>query len=73
VLGDVLQMTVALCGGGLAVSLGAAVERGGTTIAASGWRAAMAVETPCWSWAPSPANEASGPATWSSRGPARAP
>jgi len=32
-----------------AVSLGTAVDRGGTMIAASGWRSATAVETPSWS------------------------
>ncbi len=31
-----------------AVSLGAAVDRGGKMIAASGWRSATAAETPSW-------------------------
>src|SRR4051812_43666725 len=52
-----------------AVSLGTAPERGGTMIRASGWRSATERETPSWSYAPSPVNEASGPATWSSKGP----
>src|SRR3954464_14038606 len=56
-----------------AVSLGTAVERGGTTTAASGWRSATLAETPSWSYAPSPVNEATGPATWSSKGPAWEP
>ena len=38
-------------------------------IRASGWRSATERETPSWSYAPSPVNEASGPATWSSKGP----
>src|SRR3954452_12495490 len=52
-----------------AVSLGTAPERGGTMIRASGWRSATERETPSWSYAPSPVNDASGAATWSSKGP----
>ncbi len=33
----------------LAASLGTAVDRGGTMIAASGWREPMLVVTPSWS------------------------
>src|SRR3954447_20180221 len=52
-----------------AVLLGTAPERGGTMIRASGWRSATERETPSWSYAPSPVNEAIGPVTWSSKGP----
>src|SRR3954454_17111756 len=40
---------------------------------ASGWRSATERETPSWSYAPSPVNEATGPVTWSSKGPTCAP
>src|SRR4051812_20579576 len=36
---------------------------------ASGWRSATERETSSWSYAPSPVNEATGPVTWSSKGP----
>src|SRR3954471_15574353 len=52
-----------------AVLLGTAPERGGTMTRASGWRSATERETPSWSYAPSPVNEATGPVTWSSKGP----
>jgi hypothetical protein len=56
-----------------APSLGPAVERSGTMTAAPGWRSATAVETSSGSKAPSPVTEASGAATWSSKGPTCAP
>ncbi len=51
-----------------AVSLGTAVERGGTMSAASGWRSATAAGTFSWSYVPSPVNEASRSDIWSSKG-----
>ena len=48
-LGDVAEVAVALRGRGSAASLGTAVERGGTTMTASGWRELMLVVTPSWS------------------------
>src|SRR3954462_2944997 len=36
---------------------------------APGWRSATERETPSGSYAPSPVNEATGPVTWSSKGP----
>ena len=49
-----------------AASLGTASRRGGTMTAASGWRAATAPYTSSRSWAPSPVNEASGSAQYTS-------
>jgi hypothetical protein len=68
-----LQVAVPLRGAVSAVPLGTAVDRGGRMTAASGWRAAMMVETPSWSYAPSAVNDATGTATWSSKGPTSAP
>src|SRR5829696_8012818 len=56
-----------------AVSLSTAVARGGTMTSASGWRSATLAYTRSWSYAPSPVKEATGPATWSSKGPAWEP
>src|SRR3954470_20595135 len=50
-------------------SLGTAVERGGATTYASGWRSATSAEALSWSNAPSAVTEAAGSATWSSKGP----
>jgi len=44
-------------------SLGTAEERGGTMIAASGWRSATVAATPSWSYAPSAVNDATDPDT----------
>src|SRR3954447_19592636 len=52
-----------------AVALGTAVERGGTTTSASGSRSATSAQTLSWSYAPSAVTEATGSATWSSKGP----
>src|SRR3954464_13314560 len=52
-----------------AVWLGTAVERGGTMMAAVGWRPLTLAYTPSWSYAPSPVTEATGPGIWSSKGP----
>src|SRR4051794_22082537 len=58
-LGNKLQMLIPLRGRRLS----------GTMTRASGWHSATERETPSWSYAPSPVNEATGPATWSSKGP----
>jgi len=63
VLGDAFRLRSRCVGVVAAISLGKAVDRGGTMIAASGWRSATAAETPSWSQGPSAVNDATGPVT----------
>jgi hypothetical protein len=73
ILGNHVQMPVTLCGRRFGRLARHRTRTGWHDEAASEWRAAILPQTPYWSYAPSPMNEAMGPSILSSKEPTCAP